>query len=121
MTESVIRIGATVEYRASFGWGAYKTAEVIAIEVVRPGQKEGGVEVAEIPWDEREGCVFELSGSRWCYGDQIESLIGVSCGYCGEGYEADEDRDRCECKGSVKARRIDFEIDQADARRKREH
>ena len=119
MTEAIIRIGTTVEYRASFGCGGYKTAEVIAIEKVAPGEKYG-VEVAEISWDERESCVFDLSGSHWCYGNQIESMIGVSCGYCGDGYDTLDERDRCGCKGAMKARRVDYEIDRADARRKGE-
>jgi len=119
--ERTIKIGSEVEYSASFGCGAYRTAEVVKIEKVAPGEKYG-VELAEIPWDERESCVFDLSDSHWCYGDQIESLIGVecACGYCGEGYDNYEDRDRCGCKGAVKARRIDFEIDMADAIRKGE-
>ena len=120
MTEGVIKIGSTIEYRASFGFGPYKTAEIVAIEKVFPGQKEGGVDVAEISWDEKEGAVFDLSDSHWCYGDQIESVLDACCAYCGEDFNTMEDRDKCDCKEAVKARRIDYEMDQADAKRKSE-
>jgi len=43
------------------------------------------------------------------------------CHYCGEVYETHEEAYKCGCKESEKQRRIDFECDMADAKRKGEY
>lgn len=75
MTEAMIKIGTVIEYHANFGHGGIRTAEVVRIEKVGEREKYGH-EVAEVAYDDRESCVFDLSDSRWCYGDQIASLKG---------------------------------------------
>ena len=115
MINTNIKIGDVVEYRRDWGRGGYFEARIMNIEVGVPR-----VEVTEISWDEHEEAIFILNDGHWATGRQIQAVIPPMCPYCGADYEDEEEADRCECKGCQKARRLDFELDQADARRKGE-
>ncbi len=115
MINTNIKIGDVVEYRREWGRGGYFEARVMNIEVGVPR-----TEVTEISWDEHEDAIFILNDGHWAEGRQIQAVIPAMCSYCGAEFEDEGEADRCECKGCQKARRIDFELDRADAIRKGE-
>lgn len=110
-----IKVGDQVEYRRDWGRGGYFEARVMNIEVGVPRR-----EVTEVPWEEHEDAIFIMNDGHWAEGRQIQAVIPPFCPYCGEQFEDEDEVDRCDCPESIKARRIDFELDQASARRKGE-
>lgn len=70
----VIRKGTKVTYTSNSGYGHVRTAHVTKIELCEPGEKYGE-EVQEIEYGMKDDCTFELDDGRWCYGEQISSVL----------------------------------------------
>ena len=68
-------------------------------------------------------------GEHGCEGGKVDchcpctndSSYWLTCGHCGEVYDDEDEAGKCQCKEAVKQRRIDFECDMADAKRKGEY
>lgn len=67
----MLKVGDMVVWRSSWGTGHPSLAKVKRIEVVEPGQKEGGVSVEEIQWANKSRIVVDLDNGHWAYGYQI--------------------------------------------------
>lgn len=115
MINTNIKIGDVVEYRREWGRGGYFEARVMNIEVGVPRQ-----ELTEVSWEDHEDAIFILNDGHWAEGRQIQAVIPPFCPYCGTAFEDEDEVDRCECKEAKKTRRLDFELDKADAIRKGE-
>lgn len=69
----MLRIGDAVDVRT---WaGNVVRSKVTAIELVEPGEKEGGVRVVMAPWATVNApvntVVVNLSNRHWAYGQQL--------------------------------------------------
>lgn len=74
-TSSILHKGDEVLWRGGFGNDAPISAVVISIEVVPPGEKEGGFMVDSIEWDKIHTAVIDLNNGHWAYGDQISRKV----------------------------------------------
>ena len=73
--KNIIKIGSKVIYRGTFGMGY---PEEVTIEGISKCEFEGdknGTPIDEIPFDEKDNCIFDLDNRHWCYGKQIDSLL----------------------------------------------
>ena len=71
----VIEIGSKVIYRGA--WGTEPEKEV-TIEGMQLCEEEGdkyGIDTDEIPWEQKNYGVYDLSDGHWCYGYQIVELV----------------------------------------------
>lgn len=71
----VIKVGSKIKYRGDFGEGNPTTAIVKRIERSEYKRDKYGEVVPEVPFSEREYCVFDLDNNHWCYGEQIDDVI----------------------------------------------
>ncbi len=72
---NIIRIGTSVSYRGCFGIEKPTIVKVIGIKRSDYKRDKYGIEVKEVPFDEREYCVFALDNGHWCYGEQIDKIV----------------------------------------------
>ena len=73
--KNIIKIGSKVIYRGTFGMGY---PEEVTIEGISKCEFEGdknGTPIDEIPFDEKDNCIFDLDNRHWCYGKQIHGVI----------------------------------------------
>ena len=73
--KNVIKIGTKVTWSGS--WNTEPEQEVIVEGISKcefDGDK-GGTPIDEIPFEEKDNCVFELDNAHWCYGNQIHDVI----------------------------------------------
>ena len=70
-----IKIGSKVRYRGGFGQHEPEVVTIEGIEKVKDGEKYGRA-VCSIPFADREHGVFDLDNGHWCYGYQIEEVVG---------------------------------------------
>jgi hypothetical protein len=71
-----LKVGDTVLWRGGFGSDPAKPAKVTHIEIVKLGQKEGGVEVQDVPWGiVRDYVVVSLDNGHWAYGRQLTEVL----------------------------------------------
>ena len=109
MKDRNIKIGMELEYDNEDG---HYEIDIVTI-IWRLGWK-----VETVSWTEHEGCVFEFEGGHQCHGKYIQGIVSRDCDYCGQLVEYDKN---CDCNGSKEERRIDFEIDKQDSKRKGEY
>ena len=71
--KTMLKVGDSVMWRGSWGRDTPLPTKVTSIEIVAPGEKEGGEDVKQVPWAVVEsGCVVvTLDNGHWAYGDQI--------------------------------------------------
>jgi len=48
---------------------------ITGIEMVEPGQSDGGIEMQEIWECDKDRCVFDLANGHWSYGAQITIIF----------------------------------------------
>ena len=74
---TLLRVGDSVLWSGAWGYNEPQVAHVTGIELVEPGQKEGGVPVEAVPWSavERE-VVVDLDNGHWAYGTQLDPVKG---------------------------------------------
>ena len=73
--KKVIKIGSKIIYKGA--WGTQSEKEV-TIEGMQLCEEEGdkyGVDANEIPWEQKNYGVYDLSDGHWCYGYQIVELV----------------------------------------------
>ena len=73
--KNIIKIGTKVKWSGS--WNTDPEQEVI-VEGISKCEFEGdknGTPIDEIPFDEKDNCIFDLDNRHWCYGKQIDSLL----------------------------------------------
>ena len=73
--KNIIKIGTKVKWSGS--WNTDPEQEVI-VESISKCEFEGdknGTPIDEIPFDEKNNCIFDLDNRHWCYGKQIDSLL----------------------------------------------
>ena len=70
-----IKVGSKILYRGCFGIDNPTTAIVEHIERSEYKRDKYGKPVNEVPFSEREYCVFVLDNGHWCYGEQIDDVI----------------------------------------------
>ena len=68
-----LKIGDQVTYRP---WAKepIRTAEVLSIEICKPGEKYGR-SVKSCDLDKHENGTIVLSDNHWCYFDQVKRII----------------------------------------------
>lgn len=68
-----LSVGDQVTYRP---WGKepIRTADVLSIEICKPGEKDGR-SVKSCDLDKHENGVLTLSDNHWCYFDQVKRII----------------------------------------------
>ncbi len=71
-----IRIGTSVSYRGCFGTEKPTIVKVLGIERGKYKREKYGTKVTEVPFSKREYCVFDLDNGHWCYGEQIDKIVG---------------------------------------------
>ena len=69
--EKYIRIGDTVAYRSSFGYGRITSATVTHIEKTSSPFEKYGESVQQVLRSEADCAVFDLDNGHWIYGDQL--------------------------------------------------
>jgi hypothetical protein len=69
----LLKVGDTVQWKGAWGRDLPQLAKVTSIELVVPGEKDGGEEVQKAPWSivETNAVVVTLDNGHWAYGDQI--------------------------------------------------
>ena len=73
--KNIIKIGTKVKWSGS--WNTDPEQEVI-VEGISKCEFEGdknGTPIDEIPFDEKDNCIFDLDNRHWCYGEQIVDLL----------------------------------------------
>ena len=73
--KNIIKIGTKVKWSGS--WNTDPEQEVI-VEGISKCEFEGdknGTPIDEIPFDEKDNCIFDLDNRHWCYGKQIHGVI----------------------------------------------
>ena len=73
--KNIIKIGTKVKWSGS--WNTDPEQEVI-VEGISKCEFEGdknGIPIDEIPFDEKDNCIFDLDNRHWCYGKQIHGVI----------------------------------------------
>ena len=73
--KNIIKIGSKVKWSGS--WNTDPEQEVI-VDGISKCEFEGdknGTPIDEIPFDEKDNCIFDLDNRHWCYGKQIDSLL----------------------------------------------
>lgn len=73
--KNVIKIGTKVTWSGT--WNTEPEQEVI-VEGISKGEFEGdkdGTPIDEIPFEEKDKCIFSLDNNHWCYGKQIHDII----------------------------------------------
>lgn len=73
--DKIIKIGSKVKYRGDFGVAPATEVIITGIERSEYKRDKYGEPVQEVPFSEREYCVFDLDNGHWCYGEQIDKLI----------------------------------------------
>jgi hypothetical protein len=69
-----IKVGMEIYYRPSWGMDAPKISKVISIELCENENEKYGVSVEEVPVENVNLCVFDLSDGHWCYGWQVFAI-----------------------------------------------
>jgi len=59
-----IKIGDTLNTK-------HGISTITGIEMVEPGQSDGGIEITEIWECDKDRCVFDLENGHYAYGDQV--------------------------------------------------
>ena len=73
--KNLIKIGTKVTWSGS--WNTNPEQEVIVEGISKrefDGDKEG-TPIDEIPFEEKDNCIFDLDNTHWCYGSQIHGII----------------------------------------------
>lgn len=71
-----LKLGDKVIWKGSWGRDEAKVATVTRIEIVKKGQKEDGVLVAQVPWGiVQDFVVVGLDNGHWAYGYQIKPEV----------------------------------------------
>ena len=71
----IIKVGSLIKYRGDFGTATPSVVSVTNIERSEYKRDKYGKPVNEVPFSEREYCVFVLDNGHWCYGEQIDDVI----------------------------------------------
>ena len=71
-----IEVGMTIAYFSSWGQGSRRETSVVEIELCENEGDKYGVEVNEVWIKDIQRAVFTLSDGHWCYGWQIDEVLG---------------------------------------------
>jgi len=72
-----IGVGDLVWWRHNFGKDPVALARIERIELVKPGQRDGGDSVMRAEWTPDRTLIVDLTNGHWAYGHQICPLEGV--------------------------------------------
>ena len=74
--KNILKVGDEVAWKNAWGTDSPRLAKVTRIEIVPPGEKEGGEEVNTVPWAvvEAGAVVVDLDNHHWAYGYQISPV-----------------------------------------------
>lgn len=72
-----VTVGMTVEYRQRFGRGACSQAVIETIELCENEYEKDGVAVTSVSAGDLHRCCLCLDDGHWCYGYQIDEILGV--------------------------------------------
>ena len=73
--KNIIKIGTKVIYRGTFGMGYPEEVTIDGISKCEFEGDKNGTPIDEIPFDEKDNCIFDLDNRHWCYGKQIHGVI----------------------------------------------
>ena len=73
--KNIIKIGSKVIYRGTFGMGYPEEVTIDGISKCEFEGDKNGTPIDEIPFDEKDNCIFDLDNRHWCYGKQIHGVI----------------------------------------------
>lgn len=75
-TKVLLKVGDAVSWKGSWGRDLPLPTKVLEIEIVRPGEKEGGENVKQVQWHivESGAVVVVLDNGHWAYGHQISPV-----------------------------------------------
>ena len=73
--KNIIKIGSKVIYRGTFGMGYPEEVTIDGISKCEFEGDKNGTPIDEIPFDEKNNCIFDLDNRHWCYGKQIHGVI----------------------------------------------
>ena len=73
--KNVIKIGTKVTWSGSWNTEPEKEVIVEGISKCKFDGDKGGTPIDEIPFEEKDNCIFELDNAHWCYGNQIHDVI----------------------------------------------
>lgn len=75
VNKNIIKVGTKVTWSGS--WNTDTEQEVIVESISKckfDGDKDG-TPIDEIPFEEKDNCIFDLGNNHWCYGKQIHGII----------------------------------------------
>ena len=71
-----VKVGMTVEYRGCFGNGPVTTAKIESIDLCEDEHEKYGESVTEVDPSDLHRCCVSLDDNHWCYGYQIDTIVG---------------------------------------------
>lgn len=72
----VIKQGTKVIYRGCWGEDVPKEATVINVVKCKEIGEKYGDTVDEVTFNEKDYCTFDLDDGHWCYGTQVDAVVG---------------------------------------------
>lgn len=73
-SNKIIKVGATVNWRGSWGKDAARTVEITGIELCERERQKYGIEMKEVWAKDKDRCLFHISTGNWAYGFQIDLM-----------------------------------------------
>lgn len=73
-----IEVGMTVVYRGCWGAAAPKRAVIETINLCENEGDKYGLSVDSVDSSDLRRCTLSLDDRHWCYGNQIEEVLGFN-------------------------------------------